>query len=127
MSRVCEPDPMVSGSEPRLFYADIEALDQFEPWNEASATARLDRISTQLPVDRSNGLEFVESNNNDVWKIGDLYLRVAWRGDRSRLTREAALMERSRRCGPCSRGRRRWRRQFAVLVNQSSRTGSAPW
>jgi hygromycin-B 7''-O-kinase len=93
MSRVCEPDAMVSGNDPRLFYADIEALDQFEPWNEASATARLDRISTQLPVDRSKGLEFVESNNNDVWKIGDLYLRVAWRGDRSRLTREAALME----------------------------------
>jgi aminoglycoside phosphotransferase (APT) family kinase protein len=84
---------VVTSGEPGLFYADVEAVDQLQPWNRASATARLERISPQLPVDAIGRAELVESNNNDVWRIDDFFLRVAWRGDRTRLAREAALME----------------------------------
>lgn len=33
------------------------------------------------------------SDSNDAWKIGDLVLRVCWRGDRTRLRREALILE----------------------------------
>lgn len=33
------------------------------------------------------------SDSNDVWKIGDLVLRICWRGDRTRLQREALILE----------------------------------
>jgi aminoglycoside phosphotransferase (APT) family kinase protein len=89
----CQAALVVDSPEHRLFYADVDALDPLEPWNLASAVGRLERIRSQLPVHlRVRGV-LVESSNNDVWKIGDLYLRVAWRGDRTRLAREAALME----------------------------------
>lgn len=32
------------------------------------------------------------SDSNDVWRIGELILRVCWRGDRARLTREALVL-----------------------------------
>lgn len=84
---------MVSSPEHRHFYTDVDAVDRLEPWNLLSATARLERVRPQLPVDPGRRAQLVESNNNDVWKIADLYLRVAWRGDRTRLAREAALMQ----------------------------------
>jgi aminoglycoside phosphotransferase (APT) family kinase protein len=89
----CQRELVVDPRGPRHFYSDVDALDPSEPWNLASASRRLERIRYQLPVDLRAGGELVESNNNDVWRIGDLYLRVAWRGDRTRLAREAALME----------------------------------
>jgi aminoglycoside phosphotransferase (APT) family kinase protein len=88
----CQPEAVDDSLEHCLFYSDVAALDPSEPWNPVSATARLERICSQLPVDPGRA-EFVGSNNNDVWRIGDLYLRVAWRGDRTRLAREAAVME----------------------------------
>ena len=33
------------------------------------------------------------SDSNDVWRVGDLVLRICWRGDRSRLQREARILE----------------------------------
>jgi aminoglycoside phosphotransferase (APT) family kinase protein len=33
------------------------------------------------------------SNSNDAWKIGELVLRICWRGDRSRVRREALVLE----------------------------------
>ena len=33
------------------------------------------------------------SDSNDAWKIGELVLRVCWRGDRTRLQREALVLE----------------------------------
>jgi hypothetical protein len=36
------------------------------------------------------------SNNNDVWRLETGYLWVAWRGDRSRLAREAEFLGRLR-------------------------------
>jgi aminoglycoside phosphotransferase (APT) family kinase protein len=33
------------------------------------------------------------SDSNDAWKVGDLVLRICWRGDRTRLQREALVLE----------------------------------
>lgn len=33
------------------------------------------------------------SDSNDAWKIGELVLRICWRGDRTRLQREALILE----------------------------------
>ncbi len=33
------------------------------------------------------------SDSNDVWRVGDLVLRICWRGDRTRLQREALILE----------------------------------
>lgn len=35
----------------------------------------------------------VPSDSNDVWRIGELVLRVCWRGDTSRLLKDAAVAE----------------------------------
>ncbi len=73
------------------FYQDVIAVDPLEPWGIASAAYRLEVLARTLPFPFS-GARLVPSNNNDVWRLGDGYLRVAWRGDRSRLAREAELL-----------------------------------
>lgn len=81
-------------SDPGLgpFYSGVEALDRHEPWSARSARARLEGLRPQLAFDVS-GPELVPSDNNDVWRLKDAYLRVAWRGDLDRLGREARLLE----------------------------------
>jgi hypothetical protein len=76
-----------------LFYRDVIAVDPLEPRETASAAYRLQVLARTLPFPVS-GARLVPSNNNDVWRLDAGYLRVAWRGDRSRLAREAALLER---------------------------------
>jgi aminoglycoside phosphotransferase (APT) family kinase protein len=77
------------------FYRDVIAVDPLEPYGAASAGYRLEVLARTLsfPV---RGARLVPSNNNDVWRLDAGYLRVAWRGDRSRLAREAELLERLR-------------------------------
>jgi Phosphotransferase enzyme family len=77
------------------FYQDVIAADPLEPWGAASAAYRLEVLARTLPF-RSSGARLVPSNNNDVWRLDAGYLRVAWRGDRSRLAREAGLLGRLR-------------------------------
>jgi aminoglycoside phosphotransferase (APT) family kinase protein len=77
------------------FYRDVVALDPAEPWAAASAAHRLELLARTLPVPIA-GARLVPSNNNDVWRMPAGYLRVAWRGDRSRLAREAELLHRLR-------------------------------
>jgi hypothetical protein len=36
---------------------------------------------------------WVDSAVNNVWRIGDLFLRISFRGDRTRLHREAMLLD----------------------------------
>jgi aminoglycoside phosphotransferase (APT) family kinase protein len=60
-----------------------------------SAAHRLQVLARRLPFPLS-GAQLIPSNNNDVWRLDAGYLRVAWRGDRSRLAREAELFERLR-------------------------------
>jgi hypothetical protein len=77
------------------FYQDVIAVDPVEPWHEASAAYRLEVLARTLPF-RVGGARLVPSNNNDVWRLDAGYLRVAWRGDRSRLAREAEVLRRLR-------------------------------
>lgn len=51
------------------------------------ARKRLTRIAVRVPDDA----QYVESWSNDAWLCDDIVVRVCFRGDRSRLTREAAL------------------------------------
>ena len=73
------------------FYQDVIAVDPLEPWSEASAAYRLETLARTLPFPVA-GARLVPSNNNDVWRLPAGYLRVAWRGDRGRLAREAAWL-----------------------------------
>ena len=77
------------------FYRDVIAVNPLEPWDAASAAYRPEVLARTLPFPVS-GARLVPSNNNDVWRLGTGYLRVAWRGDRSRLAREAELLGRLR-------------------------------
>jgi hypothetical protein len=77
------------------FYQDVIAVDPLEPWDAASAAYRLEMLARTLPFPVS-GARLVPSHNNDVWRLEAGYLRVAWRGDRSRLAREAELLGRLR-------------------------------
>jgi hypothetical protein len=77
------------------FYQDVIAIDPLEPWDATSAVYRLEMLARTLPF-RVSGARLVPSNNNDVWRMKAGYLRVAWRGDRSRLAREAGLLGRLR-------------------------------
>jgi hypothetical protein len=60
-----------------------------------SAAYRLEVLARTLPFPVA-GARLVPSNNNDVWRLASGYLRVAWRGDRGRLAREAGF---SASCG----------------------------
>jgi hypothetical protein len=51
------------------------------------ARARLARIGVRVP----DGAQYVESWSNDAWVCDDVVVRVCFRGDRSRITREAAI------------------------------------
>jgi aminoglycoside phosphotransferase (APT) family kinase protein len=73
------------------FYQDVTAVDPLEPWTEASAAHRLRTLARTLPFPVA-GARLVPSNNNDVWRLPSGYLRLAWRGDRGRLAREAAIL-----------------------------------
>jgi aminoglycoside phosphotransferase (APT) family kinase protein len=77
------------------FYRDVIAVDPLHPEEMPSAAYRLEVLRSTLPFPVSDA-HLVPSNNNDVWRLKAGYLRVAWRGDRSRLAREAGLLNRLR-------------------------------
>ena len=83
------------------FYQDVIAVSPLEPWAATSAAYRLEILARTLPfpTDRAR---LVPSNNNDVWRLETGYLRVAWRGDRNRLAREAELLGWQRTTPSCS-------------------------
>jgi len=68
--------------------ADEPADD--EPWSEANARVRLARLASALPVPTEDP-RFLPSYSNDAWRLGEVVLRVCWRGDRQRFVKEAAL------------------------------------
>jgi aminoglycoside phosphotransferase (APT) family kinase protein len=61
-----------------------------EPWSEANAWRRLARLAPVLPVP-VEAPQFLPSNSNDAWRLGETILRVCWRGDPQRFVKEAAL------------------------------------
>lgn len=62
-----------------------------EPWSEANARRRLARVAPALPLRVGETPQFLPSNSNDAWRLGEAILRVCWRGDRQRFAKEAAL------------------------------------
>jgi hypothetical protein len=50
--------------------------------------SRLRHLQATGQVDLPGDPQLMESESNDVWSIGELVLRVCWRGDRARLERE---------------------------------------
>jgi aminoglycoside phosphotransferase (APT) family kinase protein len=58
-----------------------------EPEGLQHARQRLARIAPRVPDDA----RYVESWSNDAWVCDDVVVRVCFRGDRSRMTREAAI------------------------------------
>ena len=73
-------------------YADDIGDDREDPWTYEAALERLKEVMPHIPIASTTQPQFVESNNNDAWKLDDLFLRVCWRGDRGRFRREAELM-----------------------------------
>jgi aminoglycoside phosphotransferase (APT) family kinase protein len=58
-----------------------------EPEGVVHARQRLTRIGARVPDDA----QYIESWSNDAWLCDDVVVRVCFRGDRSRLAREAAI------------------------------------
>ena len=117
-------DPLPRGGQRGLgpFYRGVIAVDSRQPWGPASAAYRLEVLARTLPFPVV-GARLVPSNNNDVWRLASGYLRVAWRGDRGRLAREAQLLGKLRGLLPVPevpglRGRR-----TAVMVTDGSDAG----
>jgi aminoglycoside phosphotransferase len=59
----------------------VDFQERFERVAEA-AKLTVDALPVRLP-----------SDSNDAWRVGDLVLRICWRGDRTRLQREAVILE----------------------------------
>lgn len=66
--------------------------ERLDPSSPAAALHRLRRVADALPVS-TDSATWVESAVNNVWRIGELFLRINFRGDRTRLHREAMLLE----------------------------------
>ena len=56
------------------------------------AHARLRRVADAIGIRLAPAPMALASDSNDVWRVGDLVLRICWRGDRARLPREAVLL-----------------------------------
>jgi aminoglycoside phosphotransferase len=55
--------------------------------------ARLRLVASAAGLHIADPPESLPSDSNDTWKIGDQVLRICWRGDRSRLRREAVVLD----------------------------------
>lgn len=62
-------------------------------FDEGAAWMRLDRLVREVPITLPPDLRFKGGNSNDGWDLGDTFLRVCWRADRDRMTREAMLVD----------------------------------
>jgi hypothetical protein len=51
-------------------------------------SSRLQHVMAIEQLDPPGDPVLLETESNDAWKIGDLVVRVCWRGDRARLQRE---------------------------------------
>jgi aminoglycoside phosphotransferase (APT) family kinase protein len=57
-----------------------------------AARVRLDRLAADLPVRLPAEPRFCYGASNDVWDLGDSFLRICWRADRDRVVREVRLL-----------------------------------
>jgi aminoglycoside phosphotransferase len=65
---------------------------RLDPSSPEAADLRLRRVAESLPVSLESA-RWVDSAVNNVWQLGDLFLRINFRGDPARLRREAVLLD----------------------------------
>ncbi|WP_250038400.1 phosphotransferase family protein [Paractinoplanes maris] len=58
---------------------------------DEATRARLARVSQAVRLPAAAVPVLLPSDSNDVWRIGPVVVRICWRGDRERFTREAAV------------------------------------
>jgi aminoglycoside phosphotransferase len=78
-------------SRPYIDAPLLPGLDDVPHYGLEAARARLDQVAADLPVKVPKDIRFAPGASNDVWDLGDAYLRVCWRADRDRLLRDAKL------------------------------------
>src|SRR5438876_8113809 len=64
-----------------------------DEWSPAARCDRLVRVIAESGLPLRGSRRLLESYSNDAWLIGDVLLRICWRGDRSRLVREALIAD----------------------------------
>ena len=57
------------------------------------STERLRAVAEAADLDVGDGAIPLPGDSNEAWRIGELVLRICWRGDRERLAREALVLE----------------------------------
>jgi aminoglycoside phosphotransferase len=67
-------------------------VEEYRKEEERVARARLAGLRHALPRLEWDQAQFLVSDSNEVWRVGDVVLRVCWRGDRQRLLREVELV-----------------------------------
>src|SRR3954466_15893490 len=76
----------------QVYDAHTVGEGRIDPSSPQAAHRRLKRIAATLPVPTESAT-WVDSAVNNVWRIEDLFLRINFRGDRTRLHREALLLD----------------------------------
>ena len=67
-------------------------MEDYRREEERIARERLVALRPALPSLDWEQARFLVSDSNEVWRVGDVVLRICWRGDRQRLLREAELV-----------------------------------
>lgn len=70
----------------------VDGVPQW-PYAEAVAHMRLAKVADRAGITLTGDEELVSSGSNDAWLVGDTVVRICWRGDLQRLTREVAINE----------------------------------
>jgi hypothetical protein len=66
-------------------------VEDFRREEERVARERLVALMPELPRLDWHRAQFLVSDSNEIWRIGDVVLRVCWRGDRQRLLLDAEI------------------------------------
>jgi aminoglycoside phosphotransferase (APT) family kinase protein len=79
------------GSKPYVDAPLLAGLDTFDHWSNTAAAIRLEILAKELPFDLPSNPRFTGGASNDVWDLGDTFLKVCWRADRDRILRDARV------------------------------------
>jgi aminoglycoside phosphotransferase (APT) family kinase protein len=64
-----------------------------DEWSFGARIDRLLRVIAESGLTLRGSRQLLESYSNDTWLIGEVVLRICWRGDRTRLVREALIAD----------------------------------
>ena len=78
-------------SQPYVDAPRLRGSDDVEHWSVEAAGVRLRRLARRLPFTLPDHPRFSGGAANDVWDLGDSFLKVCWRADRSRIVRDARV------------------------------------